>query len=290
MINYSIIIPHYNDVESLIRCLASVPVRDDIEVLVINDGTPDEAEQLRRDIDSDSRSNLTVFANEGILRSAGSCRNTGLKYAKGRWLVFSDADDYFSDDAFDIMDVHLEDDSDIIYFRIDSINYPEMTQGTRHLYLTELLDNYQKGLISDIVLKCGWTSPCGKMIRRGLVADNSVRFDEIRYSNDVMFGIKAGFCAGKIDTDNRITYITVRKPNTLTTTQTPESFKCRFNVYIERYVYLKTNYPELTKKELNCIMHNPLYKKTLSGLKKHGLSVAFHILKLYIKNGIAPWS
>ncbi len=46
MINYSVIIPHYNDVESLIICLASIPDREDIEILVVNDGPADEADRL----------------------------------------------------------------------------------------------------------------------------------------------------------------------------------------------------------------------------------------------------
>lgn len=289
MINYSIIIPHYNDAEALIKCLDSIPEREDIEVLVVNDGPQDDTDLLRKKINADTRNNLTVYANEGILRSAGSCRNTGLKHARGKWLVFSDADDYFDSGAFEAMDAHVDDDVDIVFFRVDSIIYPDMVQGTRHLYLVELLESYQEGKISDIVLKCGWTSPCGKMISHALVVNNNIRFDEVRYSNDVMFSVKTGYHAKRINTDNRTTYIAVRKPNTLTTTHTSESFTCRFDVFISRYKFLKEKYPRLTRRELIHIMHSSLHRKALSGIRNHGFPVAVYLLKQYAKNRIPPW-
>ncbi len=238
----------------------------------------------------ENKSNLSVFANEGILKSAGSCRNTGLKHAKGKWLVFSDADDYFSDNAFSYMDDHLDDASDIVFFGVDSVIYPEKKQGTRHLYLVELLESYENGKISDIVLKCGWTSPWGKMIRRDLIERNKIKFDEIRFSNDVMFSVMSGYYAQNVNTDNNVTYIAVRKPNTLTTTTTYESFTCRFNVIIERYRFLMEKYPELTRQELVHIMHNPLYKKALSGVKHYGFKAIKYLLKQYVSHGIPPWA
>ena len=39
MINYSIIIPHKNSPELLNRCLASIPQRNDIEIIVVDDNS-----------------------------------------------------------------------------------------------------------------------------------------------------------------------------------------------------------------------------------------------------------
>ena len=38
----SVIIPVYNQEELIIRCLDSIPKRDDIEIIVINDGSTDK--------------------------------------------------------------------------------------------------------------------------------------------------------------------------------------------------------------------------------------------------------
>lgn len=40
MIKYSIIIPHYNAPHLLERCLKSIPVREDIQVIVVDDCSP----------------------------------------------------------------------------------------------------------------------------------------------------------------------------------------------------------------------------------------------------------
>jgi GT2 family glycosyltransferase len=43
IVNYSLIVPHYDDTDRLERLLRSVPLeRDDIEVIVVDDCTPDQ--------------------------------------------------------------------------------------------------------------------------------------------------------------------------------------------------------------------------------------------------------
>ena len=39
MINYSVIIPHKNIPKLLQRCLDSIPVRDDLQVIVVDDNS-----------------------------------------------------------------------------------------------------------------------------------------------------------------------------------------------------------------------------------------------------------
>ena len=39
-VKYSIIIPHYNNPELLMRCLKSIPVSEDIQVIVVDDNSP----------------------------------------------------------------------------------------------------------------------------------------------------------------------------------------------------------------------------------------------------------
>lgn len=86
---YSIIIPHFNDFKSLERLLNSIPSRDDIEIIVIDDKSTDEY-----DLDS-IKSKCIFLNNETPIKSAGTCRNIGLKIAKGKWLLFADSDDVF---------------------------------------------------------------------------------------------------------------------------------------------------------------------------------------------------
>ena len=45
-VNYSIIIPHYDIPDLLIRCLHSIPVRPDVQVIVVDDCSPEADKYL----------------------------------------------------------------------------------------------------------------------------------------------------------------------------------------------------------------------------------------------------
>jgi len=53
MINYTVIIPHYNIPELLRRCLKSIPCRDDVQVIVVDDCSTDENHIILKEMDND---------------------------------------------------------------------------------------------------------------------------------------------------------------------------------------------------------------------------------------------
>ena len=84
-INYTIIIPHYNIPDLLMRCLKSIPVREDIQVIVVDDCSPD-ANRYLKDYPELSRPYLEYYSTpQG--GSAGRARNVGLNHAKGKCAV-----------------------------------------------------------------------------------------------------------------------------------------------------------------------------------------------------------
>src|SRR5690554_2433886 len=94
-INYSIIIPHKNIPELLDRCLKSIPIRDDVQVIVVDDNSdPDKVDFF--EFPGLNRHNTDVYFTKEK-KGAGYARNVGLTKAIGKWLIFSDADDFFND-------------------------------------------------------------------------------------------------------------------------------------------------------------------------------------------------
>ena len=90
---YSIIIPH-KDIPCLLqRCLDSIPPRDDVQIIVADDDSSPDVVDFAHFPGSDRTDVEILFTKEG--RGAGYARNCGLARAKGRWLVFADADDFF---------------------------------------------------------------------------------------------------------------------------------------------------------------------------------------------------
>ena len=87
---FSIIIPHYDIPDLLMRCLKSIPVSEDIQVIVVDDNSPDADTYLERYPELSRPYLEFIRTTKG--GGAGYARNVGLDHAKGKWLLFADAD------------------------------------------------------------------------------------------------------------------------------------------------------------------------------------------------------
>ena len=91
----SIIIPVYNAQNYLESCLISAinQTYGNIEIIIINDGSNDESIKVINKFVSDK---VKVYNQSNL--GASAARNHGLKYAKGIYIQFLDADDILSSD------------------------------------------------------------------------------------------------------------------------------------------------------------------------------------------------
>lgn len=112
----SIIIPVYNVAEYLPKCLDSCIHQTlyDIEIICVNDGSTDNSlEILQGYARHDNRLRIIDQPNSGV----SAARNAGMAAAQGDWILFLDADDYFSYNACErIWNESLEAPNDIIVF------------------------------------------------------------------------------------------------------------------------------------------------------------------------------
>lgn len=98
----SIIIPVYKVEGYLNRCLDSVVNQTfkDIEIILVDDGSPDDCPQLCDDwAMKDSRIKVVHKKNEGL----GLARNTGMLYATGEFIAFVDSDDFVDINMYEIL-------------------------------------------------------------------------------------------------------------------------------------------------------------------------------------------
>ena len=87
---FSLIIPQRNALTTLPRLFNSVPEREDVEIILV-DNSPEPITKEQVGID---RNYQLLWSSP--TRFAGGARNEGIDHAKGEWLIFSDADDYFA--------------------------------------------------------------------------------------------------------------------------------------------------------------------------------------------------
>ena len=222
MINYSIIIPHYNIPDLLARCLRSIPERDDVQVIVVDDNSPDQETYLET-IPKLSRKNVEFYPTKDGL-GAGHVRNIGLSHAKGKWLMFSDSDDFFVDDFNEILDEYVNDAHDIIYFNIKSCDCYDTTKVFSEGFKDYTFKKYHE-TGNDVYFRVCYTEPWGKMIRRSVVVDNNISFQETKAHNDLLFAVKAGLTAKEVLIVDRPLYWYVIREGSLGHQKSAEPFE-----------------------------------------------------------------
>lgn len=237
--NYSIVIPHYRTIDLLLRCVRSIPRRDDIQVIVVDDNSGIDKDEFNR-LGFIFPNQIVVFSVDG--GGAGYARNVGLKYAMGKWLLFADADDFFLENAFDVFDQYLDSCNDIVYFDTLSLYSDSLLPSPRNkiynIYISECDNSSVRGV--DAV-RFGHSVPYAKMIRRRIVADNDIRFDETKYCNDTMFSIKTALCAAKVYVDKRVVYCVTSRCGSLITHKSLQALLVRLEVILRVNKLLREN-------------------------------------------------
>lgn len=200
MIDYSIIIPSKNLPDLLQRALDSIPHRDGIQVIVVDDASDPGVVDFSAYPGLDDPQVEVLFTKEA--RGAGYARNAGLARAAGRWTLFLDCDDLFTPGAFALLDSHKEDDADIVFFNVTSAYSDDLTYSPRHLARSEYFTSYD-GARRGFCCRYLYSEPWGKMFRTAFLREGAFRFDETPLANDFRFSVMTGHAAGRIVTDTR---------------------------------------------------------------------------------------
>jgi glycosyltransferase involved in cell wall biosynthesis len=209
--NYSIIIPHKNIPKLLERCLYSIPIRQDVQIIIVDDNSEPSV------VDFESFPGLrrphteVIFTKEG--KGAGYARNIGLSRAAGRLLLFADADDFFNYCIHDILDEYKNTGADMVVFKNNSVDSDRYTVADRENLYNFYIDNYKiSPLQYEKYIRYKYFAPWGKIISRAVIVKNNIRFDEITKHEDVSFSYLTGFYASIIRVDDRALYcITIRR-------------------------------------------------------------------------------
>ena len=111
MYKVSVIIPVYKQQELVIKAINSIPKRDDIEIIVIDDGSQDNTwESIHQNL----RENMIIIRNP-INKGVAYTVNKGYDLAKGEYIILLGSDDYFYPDEFEKCIEEL-DGTDLVYY------------------------------------------------------------------------------------------------------------------------------------------------------------------------------
>lgn len=221
MKSYSFIIPHKNSPYLLSRCLESIPERDDVEIIVVDDNS---AEDLKPHTErNDTR---IIFLDEKSSCGAGHARNVGIEKATGKWLLFADCDDYYAPNFLTVLDRFIDRDIDILYFRNKRFFQMDDTIVEQYNLIDEAFDHYfnSKQTIKDAIwLGLSHNAPWNKMYSKNFIDFIGCRFEEIPMGNDAWFVNYAGSSVRKIAVINDVLYYYIQSGSGITYRKRPLS-------------------------------------------------------------------
>lgn len=236
--NYSIIISHYDMPRLLKRLLTTIPVREDAQVIVVDDCSPanalDEIEVLKPQFPR------VEWYSTGTNGGGGKARNVGLTHAKGKYVTFADSDDYFNLCFDEMLEKYKDASDDIIYFSVNSVDTETYRMSNRGLFMNTNVDRFlTTGDAASIKLRS--TGPYAKFIRRGLLTEHDIKFQESRVYNDMKFSLYSDYYSKNISADKHAIYCLTYRENSVSSVSNadPEKELVKVEVMAEYYNFHK---------------------------------------------------
>jgi len=265
-INYSFIIPHKNCPDLLQRCVDSIPERDDVQVIVVDDNSEEGKKPSLKD-----RKNLQVIRLDATQsKGAGRARNVGLEHAEGKWLLFADCDDFYNKGFLDILDKYKDGDLDAVYFDATSVDSKTLEPCPKRL--RKLNDMVNEGLHSEeafFKLRCFYNAPWAKMTRRSFVEEHGISFEETINGNDIMFSHYVGYLAKKsMVIHNKLYVYTIENKGITSQKGSVAVWMSRIDHNYKQRKYLEyIGHPEWKKISFFRFYRKYFYNRPLLGLK-----------------------
>lgn len=178
----TVIVPIYNIVEYLPRCVHSITAQtyDRLEIILVDDGSTDGTEILcDRLALEDSRIRVYHKKNGG----SSSARNIGLKLAGGEYIGFVDSDDYIEPDMYERLYQGIE------QYRVTAAQIGRDETDEQGRRLPDICQPPAEPLVTEsgeffreLLLHRGDCSFCTKLIRRDMFPEDA--FPEGRLNED----------------------------------------------------------------------------------------------------------
>ncbi len=214
MIKLSIIIPVFNVEKYIKKCIDSVLTQDlklkEYEIIIIDDGSPDKSvEIIKKLMKSNPQIKLISQKNRGL----GGARNTGLRLARGNYILFLDSDDWYNPNVLkQLYNKGYKNSLDVLEFGAQGINSDNKIIYTQNTSSNDEILNgiryYQKYHCMD--------SACNKLYKRSFLIENELFFIENLYIEDYEFNTRVFYKAKEVMATDMIVAKFYQSPNSIT--------------------------------------------------------------------------
>lgn len=203
----SVIIANFNNAPYLNKMMDSLVNQtiglEHLQIMFIDDKSTDKSLEIIKPYLSNSQG-IEIYALDENTGGAHGPRNIGILNARGKYLVFLDADDWYDLNALRYLSELLDDSGDglAVSGLVQSKNGKISLKSKPYFYDGDFKNRSIQDLPSEFY---GWLGPQAIMVRRSLVIENNLHFVNQRVADDVTFFYEALRFSETITQGSRLT-------------------------------------------------------------------------------------
>ncbi|MGM9714211.1 MAG: glycosyltransferase family 2 protein, partial [Prevotella sp.] len=243
---FTVIIPMYNVGSLVAECLRSVYMQDiaeeDYEIIIVDDCSTDSSRDHLADATRHHTNTIIVSHKEN--RRPGGARNTALRIAKGRYVLFLDADDYwqYTNTLSTFKKIIDTTDADVIDSDVNrNVHYAsalspqtyDVPVGHTAITGSELLRRHDFNL-----------GPCYAAYRRETILRHDVWFAECVQYEDVDWRMRMIYRAGSIVRISFPFYCYRKNPKSILNSPSPKLLHDAVKCYKRLYTFASADISE----------------------------------------------
>lgn len=245
----SFIIPLYNSAKWLRKSLDSVLEQDipleQMEIICINDGSPDNSADIAREYNKEYPDTVVVLDQEN--QGPSGARNNGMRHATGKYLCFVDPDDYVEPNVYGKLVKQMEDEQlDMLRFNYQSVdeNYHPVDKPTfekRFDYSPKLLSGAEF-IATRLDIACNiWRY----MYRREIITKNEIWCFTGDYYDDTPWLPLVLLRAERMNVCDTVVYDYMERSDSLVKTKDPMMMKRKSDGQVLLLKYLEEEKKQL---------------------------------------------
>lgn len=193
----SVIIPVYNAAKYIEDCIRSVfnqTVDENIEIILINDCTPDSSMDIARSLQTACPNSIKmVFHDRQPPNRGPSCaRNLGIRLATGKYIIFLDADDLLAPFCLELLYKNIiAENADVVEGMKEGFNETDQIEWQLPSAPLEVIVNRDEQII-PLFCRHKWSvTPWNKLFLREFIFNESLWFDQdVKHGEDFLWNFK----------------------------------------------------------------------------------------------------
>lgn len=268
----SIIIPVYNVISYLDKCLQSIHEQTytEWECILVDDGSQDGSSELCDQWSGkDPRFKVIHQQNQGV----SATRNNGIKASQGDYFVFIDSDDWVTRDYLSDLISNDSSDIELIVSGIQAICKGQIIETYIPLKARQFqIISSESEAFFDLFEKFLLFGPWAKLYKSYIIKENNILYDtSCAFGEDLLFNFEYLQYVKKIATVAKSNYFYRKdEENTLSRKFRKDQFSNDYRLWNVRVNYLKQKI--LWTPDARSLMYKTLWGQVYDGIFTHALN------------------